>query len=88
MVAEEIPSFDVPKDTIANGVNIIDLMAENTSIVASKSEARRAVKGQAVSLNKDKVDDENLVVNHESLLHGRYLMLENGKKNKFMLIAK
>ena len=86
-VAEEIPSFTVSKDAFANGINIIDLMAENTTIVPSKSEARRAIKGQAVSVNKDKVGDENMVVNHESLLHSRYLMLENGKKNKFMVVA-
>ena len=86
-VAEEIPSFKVSKDALSNGVNIIDLMAENTSIVPSKSEARRAIKGQAVSVNKDKVMDAEMIINHESLLHGRYMMLENGKKNKFMLVA-
>ncbi len=86
-VAEEIPSFNLPKSVLANGVNVVDLMAENTNIVTSKSEARRAIKGQAVSVNKDKVTDPELVVNHESLLHGRYLMLENGKKNKFMVVV-
>ncbi|MEO1263003.1 MAG: tyrosine--tRNA ligase [Bacteroidota bacterium] len=86
-VAEEIPSFKVSKDALSSGLNIIDLMAENTSIVPSKSEARRAIKGQAVSVNKDKVKDAETVINHESLLHGRYMMLENGKKNKFMLVA-
>ena len=86
-VAEEIPSFNIKKDALSNGLNIIDLMAANTSIVSSKSEARRAIKGQAVSVNKDKILNEGQVINHESLLHGRYLMVENGKKNKFMLVA-
>ena len=79
-VTEEIPSFQISKDALANGLTITDLMAENTSIVSSKSEARRAIKGQAVSLNKDKVSDPEMFVNHESLLQGRYLMLENGKE--------
>jgi len=86
-VAEEIPSFNVPKDALANGINILDLMSENTTIVSSKGEARRAIKGQAVSVNKEKVTDPEQVVNHESLLHGRYIMVENGKKNKFMVVA-
>jgi tyrosyl-tRNA synthetase len=86
-VAEEIPSYSVAKDALANGMNILDLMAESTSMVSSISEARRAVKGQAVSVNKDKITDPDHIVNHESLLHGRYLMVENGKKNKFMLVA-
>ena len=86
-VAEEIPSFNISKDTLANGLNIIDLMAENTGIVNSKSEARRAIKGQAVSVNKEKITNDEVTINHESLLHGRYIMVENGKKNKFMVVA-
>lgn len=86
-VAEEIPSFAIKRDTLAGGVNIVDLMSELTPIAASKGEARRAIKGQAVSVNKEKVRDPEVSINHESLLHGRYIMLENGKKNKFMLVA-
>lgn len=86
-VAEEIPSFTINRDALAGGVNIVDLMAENTTIVSSKSEARRAIKGQAVSVNKEKVSNDEQIINHESLLHGRYLMVENGKKNKFMVVV-
>ncbi|HHM20613.1 MAG TPA: tyrosine--tRNA ligase, partial [Bacteroidetes bacterium] len=83
-VAEEIPGFSISKEALANGINIVDLL---TRIVSSKSEARRAINGRAVSINKDKVESDELVVNQEYLLHGRYLMLENGRKNKFMLVA-
>lgn len=86
-IAGEIQSFNISKDALANGINIVDLMAESTAIVPSKNEARRAIKGQAVSVNKDKITDPDFMVNHESLLHGRYIMLENGKKNKFMVVA-
>ena len=86
-VAEEIPSFEVAKDALANGINIVDLMSENTTIVSSKGEARRAIQGQAVSINKEKIDGPEVTINHESLLHGKYLMLDNGKKNKFMIVA-
>lgn len=86
-VAGEIPSFQVPKSAFAEGVNILDLMADHTSIVASKGEGRRAIKGQAVSVNKEKVSNHEHVVTHESLLHGKFVMLENGKKNKFMVMA-
>ena len=86
-VAEEIPSFEVSKAALANGLNVVDLMAESTTIVSSKGEARRAIQGQAVSVNKEKIDSPDAAINHESLLHGKYLMLENGKKNKFMIVA-
>ncbi len=86
-VAAEIPSFTVAKDALVNGVSLIDLMAEHTSIVASKSEARRAIKGNAVSVNKVKASGEDTTVTSEDLLHGRFVMVENGKKNKFMVVA-
>lgn len=87
-VAAEIPSFSIDKNALANGINIVDLLAEHTEIVASKGDARRAIKGNAISVNRDKVDGHEAMIGHEALLHGRYLMVENGKKNKYIVIAK
>lgn len=87
-VAAEIPSFSIDKNALANGINIVDLLAEHTEIVASKGDARRAIKGNAISVNRDKVDGHEVMIGHEALLHGRYLMVENGKKNKYIVIAK
>jgi tyrosyl-tRNA synthetase len=84
-VAREIPSFVVSREVIAGGVALADLMSEYTEIVSSKSEARRAIKGNAVSVNKVKVSDQEHQLVAEDLLKGGYLMIENGKKNKFML---
>ncbi|RMF01040.1 MAG: tyrosine--tRNA ligase, partial [Bacteroidetes bacterium] len=84
-VAREIPSFVVARDVLATGVALADLMSEHTAIVSSKSEARRAIKGNAVSVNKVKVSDQDHQVKAEDLLMGGYLMIENGKKNKFMI---
>ncbi|MFN7116157.1 MAG: tyrosine--tRNA ligase [Saprospiraceae bacterium] len=86
-VASEIPSFTVPKAIVTNGVNVVDLMAEQTQIVTSKSEARRAIQGNAVSVNKDKIANQDVILNGESLLHGKYLMVENGKKNKYLVVV-
>jgi len=87
-VAGEIPSFEVPKTALANGVGIIELMSDVTNMLPSKAEAKRAIQGQAVSVNKEKITSLETVVNHESLLHGKYILLENGKKNKVMLVVK
>ena len=86
-VASEIPSFQVPKDAIVGGINIVDLLSEQTEIVGSKGDARRAIKGNAISVNKDKVNSHEFAVGPDALLHGKYLMVENGKKNKFMVEA-
>lgn len=87
-VAEEIPSFEVPRELLASGISVADLMAGATSIVASKGEARRAVQGQAVTVNKEKIESPEAVIRVESLLHGKYLLLENGRKNKYIIAAK
>lgn len=84
-VAGEIPSFKIDKSLLSNGLNIVDLMAESTQIVNSKGDARRAIKGGAVSVNKDKIGSHEFVIDENSLLHGKYIMVENGKKNKFMV---
>jgi len=62
-------------------------MADATQIVNSRGEAQRAIKGNAVSINKEKVTDKDLTVNVSHLLHNhnRFIMIENGKKNKFMI---
>jgi tyrosyl-tRNA synthetase len=86
-VAAEIPSFTIQKDHLANGINIVDLLAEQTQIVASKGDARRAIKGNAISVNKAKIGSHEHTVGADDLLQGEYLMVENGKKNKFMLVV-
>jgi tyrosyl-tRNA synthetase len=88
MIAQEIPSANVSAILFAeDGVPLLDLMSDHTEAVASKSEARRAIKGNAVSVNKTKTADESHMVRRSDLLHGRWLMLENGKKNKLMVVV-
>lgn len=86
-VAAEIPTFTLPLAVLQNGVNVVDLLAEHTQVTSSKSEARRAIQGNAISINKNKVDSPEASFNHEALLHGHYLLVENGKKNKFIIQA-
>ncbi|MBK8703098.1 MAG: tyrosine--tRNA ligase [Saprospiraceae bacterium] len=86
-VAEEIPPFQIPASLLANGINIVDLLAEHTQITVSKSEARKAIQNNAISINKEKITSHEQIINHEELLQGKFVMVENGKKNKFIIIA-
>ena len=88
LIANEIPSFEIPKSILEEGVSVIDLLSDFSTVLPSKSEARRAIQGGAISVNKDKISDINTRVNPGHLLHGMYLMIENGKKNKTMLILR
>jgi tyrosyl-tRNA synthetase len=86
LISEEIPAYQIPKSVLQGGVNVIDLLSDFSKVLPSKSEARRAVQGNAISINKDKVTDINALVTAEQLLHDRYMMVENGKKNKCILV--
>jgi tyrosyl-tRNA synthetase len=85
MITKEIPSFKVDAQLFLNGISLTDLISDSTSIVSSKSEARRTISGNAVSINKIKQSDSNFRIDKSSLLFDKYLMIENGKKNKFII---
>lgn len=78
-------TFSVSRSVLEEGVNIIDLMAEHTTVTASKSDARRAIKGNAISVNKDKINNFETTINVNALLFDKYIFIENGRKNKFIL---
>ena len=86
-IAEEIPSFKISKTDIENGMGILDLLTEKTTISPSKSEARKAIQNNAISVNKVKISTHEAVVRKSDLLHNQYIMVENGKKNKYLLVV-
>ena len=86
-IAQELPSFPISKDSLSSGLNILSLLTEQTQILESKGKARNAIKGNAISVNKDKISNHETNINADALIHGKFMMVENGKKNKFMLIA-
>ena len=85
LVAEEIPSFQVPRGILDGGANLIDVLSDFSSMLSSKSEARRAIQSNAIAVNKDKISDINATLLTEHLLHDKYVMIENGKKNKYII---
>lgn len=86
-VFEGVPQFSISKNDIEEGVNIIDLLAEKTAVFPSKGELRRTIKGNGLSINKEKIVDAELVINSEYLIGGKYILAQKGKKNYFLIIA-
>ena len=84
-IAKEISSAQLDRAILQQDLTVIDLLASHTDFVASKSEARRAIKNNAVAVNKQKLSSEDATVGQADLLHDRYIMLENGKKNKLIV---
>ncbi len=83
-VFEGVPQFEVPASVLGDGCGIVDFLAEHTRIFASKGEARRMLKDNGVSLNKNKVGDD-YAVTQDCLLNGRYVLVQKGKKNYFIV---
>ena len=85
MVSNEVPSYKIDKNLFSSNIKLETLLTEHCGIFSSLSEYRRAVKGNAISINKTKVSDPNTEVGAEQLLQDSYMLIENGKKNKYML---
>lgn len=85
LVSNEIPSINIPPEKLVKGINIIDLLTEHTNILSSKGEARKALMNNAISINKEKITEFEHIIKSDSLLHHRYIMVENGKKNKYII---
>ena len=77
-----IPTFELAAATLP--VDLLTLLSEVGEVVSSKSEARRAVQGNAIALNKAKVADPDRRVSVNDFLHQRYLLVENGRKNRYL----
>ena len=86
-VFEGVPQFKVAKSDIEAGINVVDLLAEKASVFPSKGELRRTIKGGGLSINKGKIADAETTVEASALLNDRYILVQKGKKNYFLIIA-
>lgn len=84
-VAEEIPAPQVAKQALQNHTSVLDFLCDMTGILPSRSEAKKAIQNNAISINKNKVTSLDAAVTPADTLHGAYIMVENGKKNKYLV---
>ena len=84
-VFDGVPQFDLAKDKLAAGINILDLLAVETQVFPSKGEAKKMLQGGGVSLNREKLNDVELVVGNDQLINGKYLIAQRGKKNYYLI---
>ncbi|MDY0343045.1 MAG: tyrosine--tRNA ligase [Lentimicrobium sp.] len=86
-VFEGVPQFEISLDELQQGIGIVELVAEKTTIFSSKGEARRMLKDGGVQINKTKVG-EDFIADQTQLLSGKYLLAQKGKKNYYLLIGR
>lgn len=86
-VFEGVPTFQIVPDELENGIAIIDLLTEKSNVFPSKGEARKMLQGGGVGINKQKIEDLNLLVQTEHLINQKYLIIQKGKKNYFLFVV-
>lgn len=83
-----VPQFEVSREDLNAGVKAIDLFTEKAAIFSSKGEMRKLVQSGGISVNKEKLTDQDMVIDSSSLLDEKYLLVQRGKKNYYLLIVK
>ena len=86
-VFEGVPQFKIAKQDLEAGIKAVDLLVEKAGVFPSKSEMRKLTQGGGVSLNKEKLNDFEQLIDTSKLLNGKYLLAQKGKKNYFLLMV-
>jgi len=86
-VFEGVPQFRVTKDLLFEGAKAIDLLTDMAAVFPSKGEMRKMVQSGGVSVNKEKLEQQEQLIGLNDLLNNKYLLVQKGKKNYFLLIA-
>ncbi|NUM32020.1 MAG: tyrosine--tRNA ligase [Bacteroidetes bacterium] len=86
-IFEGVPSFNIASSEINSGINIVDFLTQTTNIFPSKSQAREMIANGGLSLNKEKLSDINFILNNSNLISNKYLIVQKGKKNYYLIIC-
>mgnify|MGYP000152929610 CR=1 FL=1 len=85
-VFDGVPQATISRSEYEAGLGIIDALSAKTGFLASNGEARRELKGNAISVNKEKVG-EDFVLTSDQLINDKYILLGKGKKNNYILVV-
>jgi len=85
-VFEGVPQSEVSKFKLDQGIPILEFLADETGIFPSRGEARRTLKENALSINKEKIGEDK-VIGAGDLLNEKYILVQKGKKNYFLVVA-
>lgn len=86
-VFDGVPQYNITRDELVNGVKAIELFTEKANIFPSKGEMRKLTQGGGVSINKERLTQPDLVITADDLIDGKYLLVQRGKKNYYLVIC-
>jgi tyrosyl-tRNA synthetase len=82
-----VPNYTISAAELQEGINVTDLLAAKTSVFPSKGEAKKMIAGGGTAINKVKIASEDDTYHTDSLINGKFLVAQKGKKNYFLIIA-
>jgi tyrosyl-tRNA synthetase len=86
-VFDGVPQFNISKEALSRGIKAVDLLTENAAVFPSKSEMRKTTQSGGVTLNKERLENSDTVIDSSYLIGNKYIIAQRGKKNYFLLIA-
>jgi tyrosyl-tRNA synthetase len=85
-VFDGVPQAEVPKSELENGLDMIGALAAKTGFLSSNGEARRELKQNSISVNKEKVNGD-YTITQADLINDKFVLIQRGKKNYFVLVV-
>ncbi len=85
-VFEGVPQVKLSKAELSDGINAIDFISEKSGFLKSKGEAKRAFEENSISINKEKAD-ATMNIDFSNLINGKYILLQRGKKNYYLVVV-
>ncbi len=86
-IFEGVPIYEINARVFKESINLTELLVEKSPVFPSKGELRRIISGGGLSLNKEKIKDPELIVSDKNLLNKKYLLIQKGKKDYYILIS-
>ncbi len=84
-IFEGVPMFDIDRTQLIAGIPLIDMLTAHAAVFSSKGEARRMLQGGGLSLNKGKTADPDMIVNAGNLIRDRFILIQKGKKQYYLI---
>lgn len=84
---EGVPQAKLSLSEIESGINVVDFLSDKINIMPSKTEARKMLQGNGISINKDKVSDQGYIVSSKDLIKNKYILAQKGKKEYCLVIV-
>src|SRR5574344_2218847 len=82
-IFEGVPQFTIRKENL--GENIVEILASRSAVFPSKGECRKMIQGGGVAINKEKADSPDISITAQDLLNDKYILIQRGKKNYYIL---